>query len=167
MYEIRSEAKEFIGETGADARTKAVSFFGIDESEITFHELASSEVSGVGARTVIVAQPTEMVGKMARAGGGENRSTERERPGRERGSGRERSGRGRGDRGPREGRGRGDREPREGRGRGDREPREARPERDREPREARPERDREPRPAPAEPSVGTPQGDRWESSSSV
>jgi spoIIIJ-associated protein len=158
MYDIRSEAKEFMGETAADARAKAVSFFGIDESEITFQELASSEVSGAGGRTVIVAQPTEMVGKVAQGGGGGNRSTERERPGRdrERGSGRERSGRGRGDREPR---GRGDREPREARGREDREPREARGREDREPREARPERDREPRPAPAEPSVGTPQGD--------
>ena len=36
MYDVKSEAKEFVGETAADARAKAVSFFGIDESEITF-----------------------------------------------------------------------------------------------------------------------------------
>jgi len=131
MYDVKSEAKEFIGETAAAARAKAVSFFGIDESELTFQELASSEVSGAGSRVVVVAQPTEMVGKIAKAGGGGNRSTERdrhERPGRdrERGSGRERAGRGRGDR---------------------------------EPRAARAERPRDPRPEPAEPSVGTPKGD--------
>lgn len=152
MYDIKSEAKEFMGETAADARAKAVSFFGIDESEITFHELPSSEVSGLGSRTVIVAQPTEMVGKIAKAGGGGNRSTERERPGRdrERGSGRDRErgpGRDR-ERGPGRERERGSGRERTGRGRGDREP-----------REARTERDREPRPAPAEPSVGTPKGD--------
>jgi len=146
MYDIKSEAKEFMGETAADARAKAVRFFGVDESEITFRELSSSEVSGVGSRTVIVAQPTEMVGKVAKAGGGGNRSAERERPGRdrERGSSRDRE---RGSGRDRE-RGSGRDRERTGRGRGDREPRE-------EPTE----RHREPRPEPAEPSVGTPKGD--------
>jgi spoIIIJ-associated protein len=130
MYEMKSEAKEFIAETAADARAKAVSFFGLDESEITFRELAVSDVSGAGSRTVVVAQPTEMVGKIAEPRGGGNRSAERERPGRDR------------ERGPGRNRERG------GRGRGDREP-----------REARTERNREPRPAPAEPSVGTATGD--------
>jgi spoIIIJ-associated protein len=147
MYDMRSEAKEFVGETAADARAKAVSFFGIDEGEITFRELPSSEVSGSGARAVVVAQPTEMVGKIAKAGGGD-RSAERERPGRERGSGRERTGRGRGDR-----------EARAPRGERNREPRPAPAERNREPRPAFAERNREPRPAPAEPSVGTASGD--------
>ena len=159
MYDVKSEAKEFMGETAADARAKAVSFFGIDESEITFHELPSSEVSGLGARTVIVAQPTEMVGKIAKDGGGGSRSTERERPSRdrERGSGRDRergSGRDR-ERGSGRDRERGsgrDRERGSGRDRGSGRG-------DREPREERTERDREPRPAPAEPSVGTPKGD--------
>jgi spoIIIJ-associated protein len=138
MYDVKSEAKEFVGETAAGARAKAVSFFGIDEREITFRELPSSEVSGSGARAVVVAQPTEMVGKVARAAGGD-RAAERERPGRdrERGSGRERG----------------------GRGRGDREPRGARGERNRESRPGPTERNREPRPAPAEPSVGTASGD--------
>jgi spoIIIJ-associated protein len=137
MYDMRSEVKEFVGETAADARAKAVSFFGIDESEISFRELASSEVSGLGARVLVVAQPTEMVGKIAKAGGGD-RSAERERPGRER----ERPGRERG-----------------GRGRGDRDPRAARGERNREPRPAPAERNRGPRPAPTEPSAGTASGD--------
>ena len=61
-----------------------MNFFGIDESEITFRELSSSEVSGAGSRTVIVAQPTEMVGKIAEPRGGGNRSAERERPSRDR-----------------------------------------------------------------------------------
>jgi hypothetical protein len=74
MYDMRSEVKEFVGETAADARAKAVSFFGIDESEISFRELASSEVSGLGARVLVVAQPTEMVGKIAKAGGGDRSS---------------------------------------------------------------------------------------------
>jgi predicted RNA-binding protein Jag len=140
MYDVKSEAKEFVGETVADARAKAVSFFGIDESEITFRELANTEVSGMGARALVVAQPTEMVGKAARSPGGD-RPAERDRPGRDRdrdrGSGRERGGRGRGDREPRGGRG----------------------ERSRESRPSHAERNREPRPAPAEPSVGTARGD--------
>ena len=152
MYEMKSEAKEFIAETAADARAKAVSFFGLDESEITFRELAVSEVSGAGSRTVVVAQPTEMVGKIAEPRGGGNRSAERERPGRdrERGAGRDRErgpGRDR-ERGPGRNRERGPGRERGGRGRGDREP-----------REARTERNREPRPAPAEPSVGTATGE--------
>jgi len=150
MYDMKSEAREFVAETAADARAKAVSFFGIDESEITFHELPSSEVSGTGSRTVIVAQPTEMVGKIDQSRGGGSRGAERERPSRDRdrGSGRDRD---RGDRGSGRDRDRGDRasgRERPGRGRGDREP-----------RAERTERDREPRPAPTEPSVGTPSGD--------
>jgi spoIIIJ-associated protein len=138
MYDMKSEAKEFLGETAADARAKAVRFFGIDESEITFREMPSSGVSGIGARVLVVAQPTEMVGKVGKAGGSE-RSADRERPGRERerGPGRERT----------------------GRGRGDREPRAARAEGNRGARPAPAERNREPRPAPAEPSVGTASGD--------
>ena len=160
MYDMKSEAREFVAETAADARAKAVSFFGIDESEITFHELASSEVSGTGSRTVIVAQPTEMVGKVAQPRGDGNRSAERERPSRDRdrGSGRDRergSGRDRDrgssrdrDRGSGRDRDRGSGRERAGRGRGDREP-----------RAARTEQNQEPRPAPAEPSVGTATGD--------
>jgi len=182
MYDLKSEAKEFVGETAAEARAKALSFFGIDESEITFCEFSASQVSGAGSRVVIVAQPTGTVGKVAR-GGASNRSGERERPGRERerGSGRERPARDRGDREPRPVRDRGDREERPARDRGDREPRpvrdrgdrEERPARDRGDREPRPARDRgdreerpavdersrERRPAQSEPSVGTPKGD--------
>lgn len=132
MYDMKSESKEFVAETAAEARAKAVSYFGLDESEITFHELVSSEVSGSGARAVVVAQPTEMVGKTARASGDGDRSSDRERPARDRerpGRDRERGGRGRGDRG------------------------------DREPRAAAPARSEEPRPAPDQPSVGTASGE--------
>jgi spoIIIJ-associated protein len=113
MYDMKSEAKEFVGETAAEARAKAVSFFGLDESEITFRELRSSEVSGIGARTVVVAQPTETVGKVGKGGSGE-RSADREKPARdrERGPGRDRAGRGRGDREPRAARAERNREPR-------------------------------------------------------
>ena len=141
MYDVKSEAKEFVGETASEARAKAASFFGIDESEITFQELPSSQVSGMGSRALIVAQPTAM-GGAAKGGGGGNRSEERETRGRERGR----------ERGPDRERGRerdrgSDRE-RTPRGRGDREP-----------RAARGERDRAPRPAPSEPSEGTAKGD--------
>ena len=74
MYDMKSEAKEFLAETVSEARAKAASFFGIDESEITFCELASAEVAGAAGRVVIVAQPTEMVGQVAKAGGGGGRA---------------------------------------------------------------------------------------------
>ncbi len=164
MYDMKSEPKEFVAETLDEARTKALSFFGLEESEITFSELAVTEVSGAGARAVVVAQPTEMVGKTARPSGDGNRGAERERPPRDRerpGRDRERPGRDRerpsrdrerpGRDRERGGRGRGDR--------GDRESRGGRGERNREPRSAAPERSREPRPAPDEPSVGTASGE--------
>ena len=84
MYDVKSEAKEFVAETVAEALAKAKSFFGIDESEITFRELVSVEVAGAAGRVVIVAQPTEMVGQTARAGGGDGRAPARERPARDR-----------------------------------------------------------------------------------
>ena len=147
MYDVKSEAKEFVGETASEARAKAASFFGIDESEITFQELPSSQVSGMGSRALIVAQPMAM-GGAAKVGGGGNRSEERETRGRDRG--RERgSDRDRGrDRWPdrERDRERGPDRERTPRGRGDREPRAARGE-------------REPRPAPSEPSEGTAKGD--------
>jgi predicted RNA-binding protein Jag len=146
MYDMKSEAKEFLAETVSEARAKAVSFFGIDESEITFQELTSSQVSGMGARALIVAQPTATVGRAARAGGGGNRGEDREARGRDR----EREARGR-DR-EREARGR-DRERGPDRDRG------PRSRGDREPRGGRNERNRAPRPAPSEPSQGTATGD--------
>jgi len=158
MYDLKSEVREFVGETAAEARAKAVSFFEIDESEITFRELSSSQVSGAGSRVVIVAQPTGMVGKVAR-GGASNRSGERERPGRERGSSRERPARDRGDREARAASDRGDREARAASDRGDREARAASDRGDREARAPSEDRSRERRPAQGEPSVGTPKGD--------
>jgi len=151
MYDVRSDIKEFVAETPEAGRAKAVSFFGIDESEITFRELAIAEVAGAGGRVVIVAQPTEMVGQAAGSGGGGGRAPARERPSRDRGGDRDRGG-GR----ERSGRGRGDREARPARGDRNREPRPARGDRERGPRG---DRDREPRPAPDEPSVGTTKGD--------
>jgi predicted RNA-binding protein Jag len=151
MYDVKSDIKEFVAETPEAARAKAVSFFGIDESEITFRELASAEVAGAAGRVVIVAQPTEMVGQTARAGGGGGRAPLRERPPRDRGGDRDRGGSR-----ERPGRGRGDREARPARGDRNREPRPARSDRDRAPRA---DRNRERRPAPDEPSVGTTKGD--------
>jgi spoIIIJ-associated protein len=96
MYDVKSEAREFVAETSADARAKAMQFFGLEESQITFRELDAGEVSGAGSRTVVVAQPTEMVG--GATDGGRDRGRDRETRGRERGPARERAGRGRGER---------------------------------------------------------------------
>ncbi|MDJ0789134.1 MAG: R3H domain-containing nucleic acid-binding protein [Myxococcota bacterium] len=153
MYDARSEAHEFIAETKAEAVSKASSYFGVSEDELTIQEYAPESVSGAAGRTVVVAQPTESVGKApARGGDREERGDRGDRGGRDR------------DRSPRGGRGR-DRDDRGGRGgrdrdrdRGDRGGRGR--DRDRGDRGDRGDRERAAAPVLSdEPSVGTAQGD--------
>jgi predicted RNA-binding protein Jag len=138
MYDENTEAKEFYGDNVAEATASAVSYFGRPEAEITVKTL--DEVFGLGARTVVVAQPTDMIGKASSGGGGDRGDRGERRP-----RDRDRGGRD-GDRG-----GRGDRGDRGGRGR----ERERRPSRDREPVAA----DAAPPIEPTAPSVGTAQGE--------
>ncbi len=112
MYESRIEAKEFVGESPADAIAKATSYFGRAESELRVQTL--TQVSGLGARTLVVAVPLDAPPSGGSRGGEERGGRERERN----------------DRPPREGRDRGGRERRPERNdRGDRGDRGARPER--------------------------------------
>jgi hypothetical protein len=100
MYDPRIEAKEFVGDSAAEAIGKATSYFGRSERELRLQTL--TEVSGLGGRTLVVAIPLDAPAPAER------------RPSEERGG---REG-GRGERGPREWR---DRERRDRRGeRGDR-----------------------------------------------
>lgn len=94
-YDPKFEAREFLGDDLAEATAKASSYFGLEASALVVREVA--EASGLGGRTLVVAQPLE-----ARAQGA---SRAREPRGRE-----ERGGRERGERGGREGRERGGRE---------------------------------------------------------
>jgi spoIIIJ-associated protein len=141
VYDPKSEGREFVGESRSEAVAKATSFFGLDESALSIVELDPKDVSGLAARTMIVAAPREARG---RAPAPAERERERERGGRPEGGFRE--GRGGRDRGGRE-RGR----ERERGGRAERVERGERVERvERGPAEERGE---------AGPSVGAPQGE--------
>jgi spoIIIJ-associated protein len=152
MYDPKSEAREFLADSVSEATAKAVSYFGLEASALAVREL--TEVSGLGGRALVVAQPLE-----ARQGGGQ-RPRESRPPREEARGGRERGGReGRGDRGDRGGRGR-DRD-RGGRGGRDRDR-----DRDRGDRGGRDFGGREREEAPVEvaaepsgPSVGTARGE--------
>lgn len=137
MYDPKTEAKEFYGADESEAKAAAVSYFGRPEGELTVKVIDS--VFGLGARTVVVAQPTEMIGKASSGGG--DRGDRRDRP--ERGS-RDRD-RGRGDRGDRGGRGGRDRERDGGRSRRGRDQADS--------------VEAAPLPEPSAPSVGTAEGE--------
>lgn len=122
-YDATSEPNEFVADTRGEAVSKAVRFFGVDESELKIQD--PEDVFGLEARVVVVAVPKSAAGR--RPSGGSDRGRDRDR---DRGRGRDRGGRGRDqDRGARETRG--DRSGRgEARGsRGGREERSDRPER--------------------------------------
>jgi predicted RNA-binding protein Jag len=128
-YDATQEPHEFIADDRSAAVAKACQFYGVEEAELAITELQPGEVHGLGARSVVVALPRELVGRVRSGGEREARDRDRgDRGGRERG-GRERGGRERGGRGrdrERGGRERGGRE----RGRGRREARDAEPERE-------------------------------------
>jgi len=111
MYDSKADPREFLGDDVADATAKACSYFGLDAASLVVRPVR--DVSGLGGRVLVVAQPSEARqhsperGREPRAreesGGGRERGGReggRERGGRERG-GRERGGRDR-ERGGRE-----------------------------------------------------------------
>ncbi len=150
MYDPKSEAREFVGDDAEEATSKATSYFGVERDGLAMRTLTG--VSGLGARVLVVAQPTEARTR-SRERGPDTRGDGGGRGGRDRDRDRDRGGRGGRDRGERGGR---DRE-RGGRGRRERPERPERSE-----RSERFDRDRdeapEPPPAPTEPSVGTSEG---------
>ena len=116
-YDPKSDPREFLGDDVADATAKACSYFGLDAAALTVRPVA--EVSGLGGRALVVAQPREARQRAPERGRDrEPRAREESRGGRDRGErgGRDRGGR---DRGGRERGGRGDRD-RGGRDRGGR-----------------------------------------------
>jgi spoIIIJ-associated protein len=84
MYDPKSEAHEFLADSVDEARAKAASYFGLEASALVVREL--TEVSGLGGRALVVAQPAE-----ARQSG---RPRESRPPREESRGGRERGGRG-------------------------------------------------------------------------
>lgn len=107
MYDARQEPNEFVADSLEEARAKAATFFGTEESELLIAVPAVGEIFGAGARTVIVAVPRSVSARGGRSGGGE--PGREERGGRREGRGGDRGGRGergeRSDRGDRGGRG--------------------------------------------------------------
>jgi predicted RNA-binding protein Jag len=152
MYDPKSESREFMADSVAEATAKATSWFGLDAGALVVREV--KEASGLGGRALVVAQPLE-ARQSSRERPREARAPREERGGRERGG---REGRGDRDRGGRGGRDR-DRGGRGGRDRGDRGDRERGGRdfgaREQERAEAPVERDAE----PAGPSVGTVRGE--------
>lgn len=145
MYDVKSEAHEFVGARRQEAIEKACQFYGVDESALVISEFGPGVVYGLAARTAIVAVPRDRAKSAPQRSRGEGARRDEEprgNSGRESGrdSGRE-SGRGR-DRGRDRGASASSREGREPRGnREEREPR-----RNREEPEARGDREaREPR----------------------
>jgi len=139
MYDAKSEASEFVGETRDEAVNKAVRFFGVEAGELTVSEPAAGSVFGAGARVVVVAQPTGAVGRRSPRDSEDNGRGGRDRDRGDRGRGRDRDDR-REARSETRGRGRG-----RGRDRerdGDRGDRPERGERERRPRGDR-DRDRD------------------------
>jgi spoIIIJ-associated protein len=145
MYDPKSEAREFLGDSVAEATAKATSYFGLDAGSLVLREV--QDASGLGGRALVVAQPRE-ARQSSRERPRESRPREEGRGGRDRERG-GREGRGdRGDRGDRGGRGR-DRD-RGGRGGRDR---------DRGGRDfGGREREREREAAPVEAEVSEPEG---------
>lgn len=91
MYDPKIEAKEFVGDSAAEALARAASYFGRTENELRTTTLTN--VSGLGGRTLVVAIPVDAPAPAERRNG-EERGRDRER-----------------ERGPREGRERRDRRP--------------------------------------------------------
>lgn len=113
MYEARSEAREFVGATRAEAIAKACAYFGTDEGGLRVRAPESGEVYGLAARAVLVAMPANAALRSssapARSGGGREEAPRRDRGPREgRDSGRDgrRDGGREGRRGDRDGGGR-------------------------------------------------------------
>ena len=153
MYDPKSEPREFLGDDAADATAKAVSYFGLEASALLVREVPN--VSGLGGRAIVVAQPADAPRHGGGGGGGgrEPRAREESRGGRDRG--------GRDGGRPSGGRDRGGRD-RGGRDRGGRDGGRERPAREfggREPERAEAPAEAEPEPAPAGPSIGTARGE--------
>jgi predicted RNA-binding protein Jag len=101
VFDPKSEAHEFIGADRAEAVEAACRFFDAEESDLTIAELEPQEVSGLGARAVVVALPVGAPPPSREPEGERGRGRDRDRGGRgrdrERGDrGRDRGGRGRG-----------------------------------------------------------------------
>jgi spoIIIJ-associated protein len=88
MYDPKFEAKEFVADSQSDAIGRAVAYFGRPESELRLSVL--SQVSGLGARTLVVAAPVDAPSPSERRSERDERPGERGRGGRDRGDRRDR-----------------------------------------------------------------------------
>jgi len=90
MYDAKREANEFVGDERDDAVAKACRFFGVEEGDLRIVEPEAGEIFGLGARSVIVATPTDVPppsrdtsargeGEEPRERGGRSRSRDRDR----------------------------------------------------------------------------------------
>ena len=58
MYDVKNEAREFVGDGRDEAINKACQFFGVvDESALAISGFEAGAIYGLATRTVIVAVP--------------------------------------------------------------------------------------------------------------
>ena len=74
MSDIRSEAREFMGDDAAEASSKATSYFGVDASALEMKTLTG--VSGLGSRVLVVREPASRNERAASASDTELRAVE-------------------------------------------------------------------------------------------
>ena len=107
MYDRKTEANEFVGDSVDEARASAARFYGVEESDLKVAVMREGEVAGLQGRAAVVAFPSSVVpgSKPGDDGGGRGGRGGRDRGGR---GDRDRGGRGRDrdrprgrDRGPR------------------------------------------------------------------
>ena len=73
MYDAKSEPNEFVGDNRQEAVSKACRFYAVEESALKVVHTDEMSVSGLGGRSVVVAQPLESVGRRPSGGGHEDR----------------------------------------------------------------------------------------------
>ena len=75
MYDPKAEAKEFVGDTPAEALAKAAAYFGRSGAELRARTLL--DISGLGGRAIVVAIPADAASPNERRSGGRDGDRER------------------------------------------------------------------------------------------
>ena len=61
MYDRKTEANEFVGESVDEAKASAARFYGVEESDLKVAVLREGEVAGLQGRAAVVAFPSNVV----------------------------------------------------------------------------------------------------------
>ena len=61
MYDRKTEANEFVGDSVDEARASAARFYGVEESDLKVAVMRETEVAGLQGRAAVVAFPSHVV----------------------------------------------------------------------------------------------------------